>query len=79
MKNKAMSEAQFLAVLEKVLPKATKDPHLASKIYDQVEKEVRIQKDLVAFEKFCESGGRVALDGHGILHRESDARTAAVG
>ena len=72
MKNKAMSEAQFLAVLEKVLPKATKDPHLASKIYDQVEKEVRIQKDLVAFEKFCESGGLPDLEPNTVAELQTE-------
>jgi hypothetical protein len=57
MKNKKMNDAQFLALLQKVLPKATKDPHLASAIYDEVEKEVRLQKSIVEFEKFCENGG----------------------
>ncbi len=42
MKIKGMNEAPFLAVLQKVLPKATKDPHLASAIYDEVPKEVRL-------------------------------------
>jgi hypothetical protein len=56
MKNKGMNEAQFLALLQKVLPKTTKDPHLATAIYDEVEKEVRLQKSIVAFEKFCETG-----------------------
>jgi hypothetical protein len=32
MKIKGMNEAQFLSLLQKVLPKATKDPHLASTI-----------------------------------------------
>src|SRR5215204_1331308 len=57
MKNKGMNDAQFLALLQKVLPKATKDPHLATAIYVEVEKEVRLQKSIVAFEKFCETGG----------------------
>ena len=46
----------FLALLEKVLPKATKDPHLASTIYEEVAKEVRLAKNLQAFDKFCENG-----------------------
>ena len=54
MKNKGMNETQFLALLEKVLPKATKDTHLASAIYDEVARELRLQKSLQAFEKFCE-------------------------
>lgn len=56
MKNKGLNEATFLALLEKVLPKATKDPHLASTIYDEVAKEVRLLKNLKAFDKFCETG-----------------------
>ena len=56
MKNKGLNEAMFLSLLEKVLPKATKDPHLASTIYDEVAKEVRLLKNLQAFDKFCETG-----------------------
>ena len=55
-KTKGLNEAMFLALLEKVLPKATKDPHLASSIYDEVAKEVRLAKNLQAFDKFCETG-----------------------
>lgn len=54
MKIKGMNEAQFLSLLEKVLPKATKDPHLASTIYNEVANEVRLMKSIEAFEKFCE-------------------------
>lgn len=39
-----------------MLPKATQDPHLASAIYDEVAKEVRLLKSIEAFEKLCESG-----------------------
>lgn len=56
MKNKGLNEAMFLALLEKVLPKATKDPHLANTIYEEVAKEVRLAKNLQAFDKFCEAG-----------------------
>ena len=56
MKNKGLNEVTFLALLEKVLPKATKDPHLASTIYEEVAKEVRLLKNLKAFDKFCETG-----------------------
>ncbi|MDR3402175.1 MAG: hypothetical protein P4L99_06715 [Chthoniobacter sp.] len=55
MKIKGMNEAQFLALLQKVLPKATKDPQLASAIYDEVAKEVRLLRHVEAFEKFCET------------------------
>ena len=56
MKNKAMNEADFLALLEKVLPKATQDTHLATAIYAEVLREVRLVKSLQSFEKFCETG-----------------------
>jgi hypothetical protein len=56
MKIKGMNEAQFLSLLKKVLPKATKDPHLASAIYDEVAKEVRLLQSIESFEKFCETG-----------------------
>ena len=48
---------QFLALLEKTLPKVTDDTHLASAIYQEVAKEVRLVKNIQAFEKFCEKGG----------------------
>jgi len=53
MKTKGMNEAQFLSLLQKVLPKTTNDPHLASAIYDEVAKEVRLVKSLESLEKFC--------------------------
>jgi hypothetical protein len=55
MKIKGMNETQFLSLLQRVLPKATKDPHLASEIYDEVAKEVRLLKSIESFEKFCET------------------------
>lgn len=56
MKNKGINEAQFLSLLQKVLPKATDDPHLASTIYEEVAREVRLLNSLKSFEKFCETG-----------------------
>ena len=56
MKAKAISEAQFLCLLEKVLSK-TADPSLAGAIYEQVAKEVRLINHLQSFTKFCEKGG----------------------
>ena len=61
MKIKGMKEAQFLSLLKKVLPKTTKDPHLASAIYDEVAKEVRLLKSIESFEKFCETGALLDL------------------
>ena len=51
MKIKGMKEAQFLSLPKKVLPKTTKDPHLASAIYDEVAKEVRLLKSIESFER----------------------------
>ena len=56
MKKSGLNEARFLALLEKVLPRATQDPHLATRIYDEVQKEVRLIAHVEAFEKFCEKG-----------------------
>lgn len=57
MKTKSLNESQFLALLERVLPKATDDPHLATAIYTEVAKEFRLVKNLQSFEKFCEEAG----------------------
>ena len=54
---KGMNEAQFLTLLQKVLPKTIKDPHLADSIYEAVHKEVQLHKNIAAFEKFCEKEG----------------------
>ena len=56
MKNKGMNDAQFLSLLQKVLPKATTDTHLATTIYEEVAREVRLLNSLKSFEKFCETG-----------------------
>lgn len=56
MKTKAMTEVQFLALLQKVLSQTAGNPHLASTIYDAVMKEVQLHRSLRSFEKFCETG-----------------------
>jgi hypothetical protein len=52
-KTKKMNEAQLLELLRKVLPQATDDPKLASKIYDAIENELKHTTRVTAFEKFC--------------------------
>jgi hypothetical protein len=47
------TEAQLLALLKRVLPKATTDADLAGKIYSAVESELRSTSRTKAFEKFC--------------------------
>ena len=51
--NKATTEVQLLDLLKKVLPKATHEAHLASKIYQAVEVELKAKAKVAAFEKFC--------------------------
>ncbi len=55
-KVKGMNEKEFLALLQKVLPQATRDPGLAHTIYEQVAKEVQMRNHLQSFEKFCKEG-----------------------
>lgn len=52
-KSKRSDEAQLLALLKKVLPKAAPDPELAGKIYSAVEAELKSKAKVTAFEKFC--------------------------
>jgi len=56
MKTKGLNEANFLSVLQKALSRTTPDAQLANTIYAEVEREVRLTKDLESFEKFCERG-----------------------
>lgn len=62
MKSKGMNDAQFLALLERVLPKATPDSRLASVIYERVAEEVRLLNNLKSFEKFCAEGSLPDLE-----------------
>jgi hypothetical protein len=52
------AHAELLNLLKKVLPKATHDPALASKIYSAIENEIKATARATAFEKFC---GQVEL------------------
>ena len=72
MKIKGMNETQFLSLLQKVLPKATKDPHLASAIYHEVAKEVRLLKSIESFEKFCETGALPDMEPETVAELQSD-------
>ena len=55
MKNemKKTTAAQLLDLLKKVLPRATHDAQLASKIYQAIELELKAKARGSAFEKFC--------------------------
>ena len=56
MKTKALTEAQFLNLLEKVLSKTVTDRSTANSVYEEVAREVRLINHLKSFEKFCEKG-----------------------
>ena len=62
MKSKGLTEAQFLELLQKVLPQATSDPHLASSIFEHVAQEIRLLNHLKSFEKFCAEGSLPDLE-----------------
>ena len=72
MKIKGMNETQFLSLLQKVLPKATKDPHLASAIYREVAKEVRLLKSIESLEKFCENGALPDMEPETVAELQND-------
>lgn len=57
MKTKAFKETDFLTLLQRVLSEAVKDTHLASVIYENVTKEIRLINSVRSFEKFCEKEG----------------------
>src|SRR4051794_37038691 len=50
---KKNTELQLLALLKRVLPKATHDAKLAGKIYEAIEQELKATSRAVAFDKFC--------------------------
>ncbi len=57
MKPKPLTEAQFLALLERALAKiVTRDFNLRTAIHDEVTKEIRLHNHVASFEKFCEKG-----------------------
>ena len=53
-KPKALTEVQFLALLDKVLGKIMSDLNLRSAIQDEVAREIRIINKLASFTKFAE-------------------------
>jgi hypothetical protein len=56
MKTKGLNEAHFLFLLQRVLSRTAPDAQLMTTIYAEVEREIRLAKDLASFEKFCEKG-----------------------
>lgn len=53
-KSKKNEETQLLALLKKVLPKATTDADLAGKIYEAFVAELRAKNQATSFSKFCD-------------------------
>jgi hypothetical protein len=72
MKTKGINEVQFLALLQKVLPKTTTDPDLVNKIYDEVAKEVMLLRSIESFEKFCEKGAIPDVEPNTVAELQSE-------
>jgi hypothetical protein len=75
MKTKAMNEAQFLDLLQKVLPKATTDPRLAAAIYERVAQEVRLINNLKSLDKLCTEGRLPNLEPETVAELQSRLAT----
>jgi hypothetical protein len=54
MKTKGFKEADFLALIERVLPKTIADPQLVERIYSELAREIRLVNSLQSFARFCE-------------------------
>lgn len=62
MKTKGMTDAQFLDLLQKVLPEATPNSDVAQAVFDRVAKEVRLMNSVKSFEKYCTVGSLPDLE-----------------
>jgi hypothetical protein len=72
MKAKGLNEAHFLSLLQKTLSRTISDPQLATIIYAEVDREVRLMNDLESFEKFCEKGALPNLAPETVAELESE-------
>ena len=72
MKSKSLSEAQFIALLQKILPEATADVRLATAILERVSRELRMIKSLERFEAFCAEGSIPDLEPATISNLQND-------
>jgi hypothetical protein len=75
MKSTALNEAQFLELLQKVLPQATPDTRLAAVIYDRVAQEVRLINNLRSLEKLCTEGALPNLEPETVSELQSRLAT----
>ena len=71
-KSKTITEAQFLSLLQKVLPETTRDLELAEAILDRVTKEIRLLRSLERFEAFCEQGSIPDLQPATVANLQND-------
>lgn len=72
MKSKGLTESQFMALLQKVLPETLEDPHLASAVYERVAKELRMVRSLERFEKFCAEGALPDIQPETVSNLQAD-------
>jgi hypothetical protein len=72
MKPKGLTEAQFLALLQKVLPEALPSPDLANTVFERIAKELRLVKSVERFEKFCEQGSLPDLEPATVANLQND-------
>lgn len=72
MKSKGLSEAQFLSLLQKVLPEATADARLAAAIFERVAKEIRMLRSLERFEAYCAEGTLPDLEPATVSNLQND-------
>lgn len=72
MKSKGLNEAQFLALLQKVLPEALPNPDLANTVFERIAKELRLVKSVERFEKFCAQGSLPDLEPATVANLQND-------
>lgn len=78
MKAKGLNEAMFLALLEKTLCNTPGARGLENLIYDAVAKEMRLAKNLQAFDRFCQTGALPDVE-HNTIKTFSDELDAKFG
>ncbi len=72
MKSKTITEAQFLSLLQKVLPETTRDLKLAEAILDRMAKEIRLIRSVERFEAFCADGSLPDLEPATVANLQND-------
>lgn len=75
MKSSGLNDAQFLELLQKILPQATPDARLAAQIYERVAQEVRLINNLKSLEKLCAEGALPNLEPATVAELQSRLET----